>query len=236
MTDGSLGRLFHVGNEGGWVKLTAADRGGTTMPEAAMRTCSDCGQRLEDLAQPCPKCGGTDQSVHIDLAEFFTVIDGLASITVVRGPDRSWTEKWIAVHKQLERVETGCTPAGYKGNDDVIRAFEGFFVDCIHVGDWLWNDRKTGFTEAEVRAYIYKDPDLTLCRAVANTGKHHTRSDPNAMTARVGSIEWSPTAIEVSVHWSKGSASGTTDALALARRCVDAWDRLLKSKRLSYQI
>src|SRR5688572_20364113 len=78
--------------------------------------------------------------------------------------------------------------------------------------------------------------DLTICRAVANTGKHHTRSDPNAMTARVGSIEWSPTAIEVSVHWSKGSASGATDALDLAQRCVDAWDRLLKSKGLSYQI
>jgi hypothetical protein len=205
------------------------------MPDAATRTCSDCGRHLEDLTQPCPKCGSTRQDVQLDFGELITAIDGLASITVVRGPDRDWTEKWVTVLKQLERVENACTPAGYRGNDDVIRTFDSFFVDCIHLGDWIWSDKRTGFTEADVRAYINKSPDLTLCRAVANTGKHHTRSDPNAMTARVGSIEWSPTAIEVSVHWSKGGASGATDALALARRCVDAWDRLLKSKRLSYQ-
>jgi hypothetical protein len=91
---------------------------------AAPRTYSDCGQELEDLSSLCPNCGSTRQDVHVDLSELITAIDGLAGITVVRGPDRSWTEKWITVHKHLERVETACTPAGYKGNAEAdVRAY-----------------------------------------------------------------------------------------------------------------
>jgi hypothetical protein len=152
-----------------------------------------------------------------------------------RGQDRSWAEKWVTVQKQLERVEQVCTP-GYKGDDDVTRAFDSFFVDCVHLGDWIWSDKTTGFTKAEVRAYIKESWDLTLCLAAANIEKHHTRSDPNAMTAWIGRINLSPTAIEVSVHWSKGSESGATDALELARRCVRAWDKLLKSKGLDHPV
>jgi hypothetical protein len=224
-----------MSTEGGWAVSRIEEVLTMPFPEVP-RTCSDCGRLVEDLTQPCLNCGSPRRNAHIDIKEWFAAIDGIVSIKAERGADRFWTEKWVTVRKQLERVENACTPASFKDEDDVIRAFDSFFVDCIHLGDWIWNDRRTGFTEAEVRAYIKNDPDLTLCRAAANTGKHHTRSDPKAKTAWIESIDWSPTAIEVSVHWSAGSASGTTDALALARRCVDAWDRMLKSKGLSYQI
>jgi hypothetical protein len=82
----------------------------------------------------------------------------------------------------------------------------------------------------EVLKYVDNDFDLGLCRAAANTGKHHTRSNPNAMTAKVGSVVGNSNGVDVDVHWSKGSASGSTDAPALAQNCVASWDRYLKSK------
>jgi hypothetical protein len=118
----------------------------------------------------------------------------------------------------------------------VRRTFDSFFVECTHLADWLWSDKSTGLTEAEVQNYVKNDSDLRLCKAAANTGKHHTRSDPNALTAKVCSVGWDSNGVEVEVHWSKGSASGSTDALALVRGCVTSWDRFLNSKGLSSPI
>ena len=156
----------------------------------------------------------------------------MVSIGVIFGPDRPWYEQWHDVRKHLEQVEFACTARVYKGIDTVRRTFDGFFVECTHLADWLWNDKSTGLTEAEVLRYVSNDFYLNLCRAAANTGKHHTRSNPKAMTAKVGSVDTGSDPVDVKIHWSKGSAAGSTDGLALVRGCVASWERFLKSKGL----
>lgn len=205
------------------------------MSGAAPRTCSECGQELTDPSRPCANCSSPHRTVAITLSDSVTVT-GDVHIEATFGQHRPWYEQWHDVRKHLEQVEAACTRSGYKGVDTVRRTFDGFFVECTHLADWLWSDESTGLTDAEVLKYVNNDSDLRLCKAAANTGKHHTRNNPNALTAKVGSLVTNGNGVDVEVHWSKGSASGSTEALALARNCVASWDRYLKSKGLSSPI
>jgi hypothetical protein len=85
-------------------------------------------------------------------------------------------------------VEEDCRQGAYRGNEPVKRDFENFFAQCFHLGDWLWEDKSTGLTDQQVRTFIDKDAALRICAGVANTSKHRTRSQPNAMTARIASV------------------------------------------------
>jgi hypothetical protein len=154
------------------------------------------------------------------------------STLIIFGPNRSWSEKWLSVRKQLERVETACSANGYKGIDDVSRAFAAFFIECNHMYDWLWQDKSTGLPKSDVSKYMFADKDLRICSGAAIVAKHHTRDDPGAMTDRLLSVSARPTGVEVMFEWSKGSSSGTEDALEFARRCVASWERFLNSKGL----
>jgi hypothetical protein len=203
---------------------------------AAPRTCSDCGQELTDPSELCPNCGSDRQTAHIGLSDNVVTVDILAELTGVFGPDRSWVEKWLSVRKQLERVETACSTSGYKGIDDVKQAFEGFFIECNHMYDWLRRDKSTGLTKSDLDKHIFGDHDLKICRGAANVAKHYVRDDPNAMTARIASVAARPTGVEVKLDWAEGSNSGTEDALDFARRCVVSWEQFLKSKGLSSSI
>ena len=206
------------------------------MSNAALRTCSDCNQELTDLSQPCPNCGSDRQTVHLGVSETVIGVDIVAELTGIFGPDRSWVEKWHSVRKQLERVETACSTSGYKGIDDVKQAFEGFFIECDNLAEWLWQDKTTGLSKTAVNNYRFGDRDLKICNGAAIVAKHHTRDDANAMTARIASVGARPTGVEVMLDWSEGSNNGTEDALDFARRCVGSWERFLKSKGLSSPI
>jgi hypothetical protein len=160
----------------------------------------------------------------------------MVQLTAIFGPNRSWSEKWLSIRKHLERVETVCSPNGYKGIDDVSRAFADFFIECDNMAEWLWRDKSTGLSKTAVNNYRYGDHDLKVCNGAAIVAKHHTRDDANAMTARIASVGARPTGVEVTLEWSEGSSSGTEDALKFARRCVVSWERFLKSKGLSSPI
>jgi hypothetical protein len=84
----------------------------------------------------------------------------MVQITAILDPNRSWSEKWLSVRKQLERVETACSANGYKGIDDVSRAFAAFFIECNHMYDWLWQDKSTGLNKSDVSKYMFADQDL----------------------------------------------------------------------------
>lgn len=182
-----------------------------------MRTCSDCGQELEDLTSPCRNCGGTRQTAHIHASDTAVVTDAIAELSVTLGTDRHWYQKWYDTRKQLELVEDHLKPEMYKGNDAIRRDFESFFLQCIHLGDWLWEDKTTGLSKPAVRSYIMNDPDLRICSAVASTDKHHTRDSPNAMVARIRTTTWNPDAVTVLIEWSEGPSGGQENAQVLPR-------------------
>jgi hypothetical protein len=102
--------------------------------------------------------------------------------------------------------------------------------------DWLGNDPAANLSLAQVRSFIDSDSDLHICAGIANTTKHHTRSRSNEMTARISSIASNPTSVQVMIDWSEGQNNGTEDALELARRCVNAWERYLVADHLQSPI
>jgi hypothetical protein len=157
-------------------------------------------------------------------------------ISIGYNPDRPWYAQWHNVRQHLHTVEADSRPNAYQGNNPVKRDFENFFTHCFHLGDWLWEDKSTGLTEKQVRKFIEKDPALRICAGVANTTKHRTRSQSNAMTARIASVGFNDKETRVSIDWSKGPHGGTVDALDLARRCVAAWKGYLKANGLQSPI
>jgi hypothetical protein len=145
---------------------------------------------------------------------------------------RAWYEQWYRVRDQLAALEAASKPDSYSGQSSIKEAFEIFFTQCIHVGDWLWGDKTTGLSIEQVRSFINNDPNLRLCAGMANTSKHHTRNRPGAMTAKIATISTDTKGTHVVIGWSEGRNNGTADALDLARRCVDAWKAYLAIRNL----
>lgn len=66
---------------------------------------------------------------------------------------------------------------------------------------------------------------LQVCNAMCNTDKHHTRSTPSDMTARIRTTSLPPNAgavVTVEVDWGTNDAT-KWDALELAHECVESW-------------
>lgn len=198
-----------------------------------MRTCADCGEALFDLTRPCPKCGGLRQSAAVQAKTVLGIAATIqAGISLSFNSDPPWYAKWQDVRQRLMTVEEACRPSSYRGNDTVKRSFENFFVDCFHMGDWLWEDPSTGLTKTQVSAFIGNDPSLRVCEGLANTGKHRVRSKPGGITARIKSISPRGSGTEVVIEWSQGSNVYKEDALDLARRCRIAWESYLMANGL----
>jgi hypothetical protein len=198
-----------------------------------VRTCADCGVELHDLDAPCPACGGTRQNATVEAQTVMTTTAVPAPrILIGYNPDRPWYAQWHNVRQHLEKVEADCQPGAYRGNDPVKRDFENFFTQCFHLGDWLWEDKTTGLTHQQVRTFIDKEAALRICAGVANTSEHRTRSQPNAITARIASVGFDGEGTHVTIDWSEGLHGGTENALDLARRCVAAWDGYLEASGL----
>jgi hypothetical protein len=196
-----------------------------------MMTCPDCGELLDDVpvGHPCPRCRGLRRDATV-IAQPAT-----AHVQVLRptigigytGP-RPWRQKWTDTLDALERVENVYTKKEGQGNEDVRRAVEDFFRVCRELADWLWQDTGSGLDRDTVLNFVRDDPDLRLADGVAQTIKHHTRTGSDPITARVTQIFVGPDGARAQIDWSKPSgASGSEDALALARRCVGAWRRFL---------
>ena len=153
-----------------------------------------------------------------------------ASVSVGYNPDRPWQQKWRDVQNGLSGIEQVYAAADI--NDEVIRRqVEDFFKGCREMADWV----KEQAGKPEAMAYVNSDPDLVICDGMAQTVKHHTRRpqrDPDPLTARVARVHGGG-GVRVEIDWSRPSgASGTEDALDLARRCVAAWESFFQQNNL----
>lgn len=197
------------------------------------RTCADCGEELEDLEVPCPMCGSSRQSATVQAQAALAVASTLnVGLSITYNPMRPWYSQWQTVRQQLASVERTLEQGNYRGNDIVKREFENFFTHCFHMHDWLVGDQSTGLTATVVRDFIANDPALRLCAGIANTSKHHTRSQANAMTARITTISADANGVRATISWTEGTDSGTEDALTLGRQCVTAWETFLRTHGL----
>jgi hypothetical protein len=203
-----------------------------------MMNCHDCGAGLDDVpvGDPCPKCGSSmrDATVFAHPATAEVVVP-TPTIGIGYPPHRPWQQKWQDIEHGLERIESAYdVTQGQYGNEDVRRFVEGFFKDCRELADWLWQDHQsTGLNKTAVMAAVMADPHLRLADGVAQTIKHHTRTGTDPITARITDITIGPGGCYAKIGWSRPSgAKGSEDALALARKCVDAWRRFLAGRGL----
>jgi hypothetical protein len=201
-----------------------------------MMSCPDCGEGLDDVAvgQPCPQCGGLRRdaspiaqtaTAHI---EAFRPTIGIG----YTGP-RPWQQKWADVLRALEQLEATYTTKEGQGNEDVRRRVESFFEICRELADWLWQDNGTSLDKPTVMGFVLSDSHLRLADAMAQTTKHHTRTGSDPITARITNILVGPDGASAEIGWSQVSgASGSEDALNLARGYVQAWQSFLKQNGL----
>jgi hypothetical protein len=202
-------------------------------------TCGQCGTNLNNVPvnDPCPRCRSTRRNAHVrGTAAVGTGAGMSGGIKIGYAPNRPWYAQWHSVRERLSTVDAHCRPAAYLGNLPLQRDFEDFFTNCFHMVDWLCNDPAVNLSAAQVRSFVDNDPDLHICAGIANTTKHHTRSRPNKMTAKISSIASNPTSVQVMIDWSEGQNNGTENALELARRCVKAWERYLAANGLQSPI
>lgn len=192
-----------------------------------MMSCPDCGERLDDVpvGQPCRRCGGLrrDASPTAQPATIRVEVPR-PTVAIAYNDPRPWQQKWQDVLDALQRVRSTYTTKEGQGNEDVRRAVEGFFNTSRELADWLWENTTVG--EPAVRALIRRSPSLRLADAMAQTTKHHTRRPGKAdpITARITEVRVGPDGASAQISWSRaGGASGSEDALDLARRCVRAW-------------
>jgi hypothetical protein len=98
-----------------------------------MRTCSDCGEALSVLTQPCPACGSSRQSASVRA----TAAAGVAAVLQPGGvsltfnPDQPWYTQWHKVRQSLKIVEDACLPETYPGSNAVQHATETFLPTAL---------------------------------------------------------------------------------------------------------
>jgi hypothetical protein len=193
-------------------------------------TCPDCGCRLDEVPvdDSCPACGGArrDAVAFAQVAGTVTSV-GQVTIDVRYNSHRPWQQKWREVQRLLADLEDAYQPPG-SGNEHVRLTIEGLFKACRELADWLKHDAGT-----DAINFVNANPDLRLCDGFAQTAKHHTRYGTDPLTVRIAGIRSGPTGARSRIEWSRpNGVTGTDDALALARRCVRAWEGYFTRHRL----
>lgn len=190
-------------------------------------TCASCGAELTEVeqAEPCPTCGERGRNIHVEVADAAGATDDV-SVRAEFG-ERSWEEKWCEVSRLLAEIEAIYTD---RGSIDVARrAVEGFFKAARELADWI--KAKTG---KDALGFVNSDADMAIPDGFAQTLKHHTRTKPRSISARIASIDTALPGTRVEIAWSRsGDPENNVDALDLARTTVAAWQRYFAQERLT---
>ena len=196
--------------------------------------CPDCNTNLDvvPVGEPCPGCAGSRRSA-VATPETITVKLSVPepSISVTRDDHRPWFEKWrqmVQARAQISEVYAQRAPG--VGNAEVDERVTRFCGECHDMRDWLRGDigNLPGVTEGDIVTHASSSPPLQVSSAVANSHKHHTRSQ--GTTARIRSTHMTPSGARVliEIDWAAPAAK-TVGALDLANECVDSWRQFFAS-------
>ena len=141
---------------------------------------------------------------------------------------------WRMHYDRLERVYTRLQ-AGTQSSVEYVDDLHHFFQDCLHLSDWIGNDRASCWLLADVRAAMLSNAALQDAADLGNASKHMIRDQPARRTHITRGD------VTVFVGQNKPAefshiitrADGTTlNAKDLVRNAFAAWRSLLQSRGL----
>lgn len=145
--------------------------------------------------------------------------------------DSGWPDQWQRVqrwYKRVEAIRVSPPAKGEPGEPDALDYLLAFFVFCFHLGDWLEHDRRD--PHAGAISYLHSDPDLLICRDLANGWKHCVLDParkptwPNAVTTASPVRHSGRLRVEWRVEVQPGDFR---DVFSVAQRCMEAWRRYI---------
>ncbi len=198
--------------------------------------CPECMTRLDEVPSDdaCPTCGGRRRNAAPSPASVSMKVT-VPTPTVIVSPDhhRPWVEKWCSIVRALAAIDDAYDGSTLRGNVEVEEFVRRFFVECNDIKDWLigdFADLPGSVSKTKINGHYFKEPSLTLCNAMANTSKHHTRkpseSEPNPMSAQIHqtSLTAGLSAKVTLASWSHSNPTKSlVDARQLAHDCVESW-------------
>ena len=162
-------------------------------------------------------------------AELAARVDVMAGVTMTYGVVQPWQELWRSVLAALEQLEAAYRGAAGQQNGDALKRLPTLFCqDCWHLRDWLRHDLNVPRQAATaVVRYAEQQPGLQTARDVANTHKHYGRN-PRYREARIGQMasraDQGLVKVTIRIDWrDPGGATGSKDALDMARTAVAEW-------------
>lgn len=203
--------------------MSESGRGSTTTVE-----CAKCGTALNDMPadQFCPSCGSGERHYRVHLTDTLRVASSI-DLEVSYPLNRSWAEQWADVQASYAALQHAYTSGERIDNHELRRLIKNFFTQCWHMWDWLLHDPTTPVTETLLQAFCNGNGPLSLCNAMANTTKHHTRT--GGTTARVKSVKLGSSVSALIEH---SNPPGQVDALHLATDCMIQWRQFLAANNI----
>jgi hypothetical protein len=136
---------------------------------------------------------------------------------------------WSLVEHNLAELEDWYAGRISSGVTALANDVYNFFVTCYAFKEHLRHDSAVPeVARGAVAAYVRASTALSLTGDIANTLKHHTRSDPNARTASIAAITIANTP-SAAIGWIDrvSSTSESQDSLVLAHEAVADWRAFL---------
>jgi hypothetical protein len=84
-----------------------------------------------------------------------------------------WPEQWARLGRWFERFrEIDCGTEHRRPGEYYVDDVHAFFMNCLHLKDWLTNDPSSGLTKADLKPLTTRSTSLQLCADLANGVKH----------------------------------------------------------------
>lgn len=188
---------------------------------------------MADEKQPGP---GSPVPVALEIgADIAARADVMAGISMTYGTVLPWQDLWRSILAELDQLEAAYDGALGQQNGDALKRLPTLFCqDCWHLKNWLSHDPMVPAKAAKAaEAYAPgKQSAIKIAADVANTHKHYGRH-PRKREARVGNMDSRSESglikVKMRIDWKDpGGASGSIDALKLAKKAVAEWRAFFK--------
>jgi hypothetical protein len=193
-----------------------------------MAACPNCHHDLPEDSESgrCPHCG------HAWIKSNFTSVGTLevTRIEIGYGAQKSWLEQWGQVERSNKKIQD-LYQATAVDNLEAQTVLKDFFIHSWHLGDWLVKDATTSIDKRDIGTLLRGEPDMAVCKAMANTAKHHTLDNENKMSARIRTLVTKPHG-QATIEISTPGGNQERDALELATSCMAIWQKFLESHGL----